>query len=83
MEDSVLSVVVETLKNDEIKDGNSIINFDNLKTDNKKSLLMRNNKSTLSLVDKETKFRSGQKQYKSIVSDAWADNQSQNQSNYN
>jgi len=34
MEDSVLSVVVETLKNDEIEqDGDSIINFDNLKTD--------------------------------------------------
>lgn len=33
MEDSVITEVVETLKNDEIQDGNSIINYDNLKTD--------------------------------------------------
>ena len=83
MEDSVLSVVVETLKNDIITDGNSVINFDNLKTDNIKNIGIRNNKSTLSLVDKETKFRSGHNKYKSIISDAWVDNQSQNQSNYN
>lgn len=30
MEDSIASVVIETLKNDQIQEGNSIINFDNL-----------------------------------------------------
>ena len=32
MEDSVMSVVVETLKNDEIEQDGDSINFDNLKT---------------------------------------------------
>ena len=42
MEDSVISVVVETLKNDEIQDGDSVINFDNLKTDHNLNLKLKN-----------------------------------------